>query len=340
MNNFDRIDIVGDPIRDSLRAEETTQQFKIEYLQKEGIEAILYPVVGVDISSWQGVMDWGKAKTKIHFAFLRAGVGNSTADPTFVFNRSECIKKDLVWSMYWFLKPDKNPFTTADNFAAMAKDVQYRKIPVWADIETNGGLDKSALAGWMTKFYKRFISQAPEINLGWYTSPGFANANFWGTEFQDIIKWGELWDANWTSANEPEIPWCWSKIKNPKTYLFWQWTSKGNGSEYGASSPSIDLNRYHYTIGDFNARFDAHIEPIGPTPPPPPDVVPERVMINVANLNIRNSTVVSNNTIIGQTSLGKIWYPDGIERDASGRIWYWFGSKKKIYLIALYTKVI
>ena len=285
-------------------------------------------------------MDWGKAKDKIHFAFMRAGIGNNTIDPTFVFNRSECIKRDIAWSLYWYLKPSKSALTTAESFANIAKDIQYKKIPVWADIEDNEGLDKSTLANWMTKFYKRFNEVAPEIKLGFYTSPGFANAYFWGTEFQDLMKMGSLWDACWTNNNEPAVPYVWSKIRNPKTWDFWQWRSKGIGSDYGASSTNIDENRYHYTLGTFNSEYDAHIIPL-PIPEPPPTPlpeIPEKIIITVDSLNIRNSTLVSNDTIIGQTYRNKVWYPDGIEKDSNGKYWYYFGSKKKIYIASWYTK--
>ena len=47
--------------------------------------------MGVDVSQWQGNIDWEKAKAAgIEFAMLRAGFGQNSVDPKFKRNITEC----------------------------------------------------------------------------------------------------------------------------------------------------------------------------------------------------------------------------------------------------------
>ena len=49
---------------------------------------------GIDVSVWQGTIDWSKTKNEINFALLRAGYGNSVSqkDKKFEENYAACEK--------------------------------------------------------------------------------------------------------------------------------------------------------------------------------------------------------------------------------------------------------
>ena len=60
-----------------------------------------YPVRGVDVSAYQGDIDWNVLeKQEIHFAFLKATEGSSFADCKFAENYKEAIETGLRIGAY------------------------------------------------------------------------------------------------------------------------------------------------------------------------------------------------------------------------------------------------
>ena len=58
---------------------------------------------GIDVSKWQGVVDWAKVKAAgVDFAMLRAGYGQGTADSEFAKNAAGCEAAGLPYGVYWF----------------------------------------------------------------------------------------------------------------------------------------------------------------------------------------------------------------------------------------------
>ena len=57
---------------------------------------------GVDVSTWQGLIDWAKAKTVIDFAIIRAGFGKNTLDNQALNNIKGCQTNKIPFGLYWF----------------------------------------------------------------------------------------------------------------------------------------------------------------------------------------------------------------------------------------------
>lgn len=63
---------------------------------------------GIDVSKWQGKIDWSKVKAAgIQFALLRAGYGDvlsypSQKDETFEYNYAQCKKYGIPVGAYWY----------------------------------------------------------------------------------------------------------------------------------------------------------------------------------------------------------------------------------------------
>ena len=91
----------------------------------------------------------------------------------------------------------------------------------------------------------------------------------------------------------------------------------------------MDLNRWNLTVAQFNAKYGTHIQQIGTTPPTPPGTVPEKVVL-ITNANIRTEPNPSATNIIGVGTMGKIWYPEAVEKDQYGSEWYKMGKKAYI----------
>jgi uncharacterized protein YgiM (DUF1202 family) len=67
-------------------------------------------------------------------------------------------------------------------------------------------------------------------------------------------------------------------------WLFWQFTSKGDGPFYGAESPNIDLNYFNGDAEAFAARFGL---PAPQDPTPPDDPTGKRYRVTTGTLFVR-----------------------------------------------------
>ena len=60
-------------------------------------------VRGIDISGYNGAIDWAKVKASSHFVIIRAGYGNTT-DKTFLANWANAsVPKAAYWYMDFFI---------------------------------------------------------------------------------------------------------------------------------------------------------------------------------------------------------------------------------------------
>ena len=57
---------------------------------------------GIDVSVWQGEINWATVKPNIDFAILRAGYGKNNIDEQFVRNANECSRLGIPFGVYWF----------------------------------------------------------------------------------------------------------------------------------------------------------------------------------------------------------------------------------------------
>ncbi len=71
----------------------------------------LYPVHGLDVSRWQGPIDWQTAKASgVSFVFIKATEGGDVADPLFEDHRRGAQAAGVPWGAYhyyYFCRPAK-----------------------------------------------------------------------------------------------------------------------------------------------------------------------------------------------------------------------------------------
>ena len=97
-----------------------------------------YAVRGVDVSSYQGKIDWQTLSEQgIDFAFIKATEGSSFADRNFEYNCIEVRKTPLRWGAYHFFSYDSGGDTQADNFIKTVP-VTENMLPPVIDLEFYG----------------------------------------------------------------------------------------------------------------------------------------------------------------------------------------------------------
>lgn len=94
-----------------------------------------YPVRGVDVSSYQGDIDWETlASQDISFAFIKATEGSSFVDTNFKENFENALQTNLRVGAYHFFSFDSSGKTQAENFIS-AVTKEENMLPPVVDFE-------------------------------------------------------------------------------------------------------------------------------------------------------------------------------------------------------------
>ncbi len=136
-----------------------------------------YPIRGVDVSSYQGNIDWESlSKQEIKFAFIKATEGSSFVDEKFKINYENARKTNIKVGAYHFFSFDSNGDTQADNFISNVPKTDDMLPPV-VDIEFYGDKNKkipdvaetqkqlSILLAKLEAYYKKSQLYMQHINL-------------------------------------------------------------------------------------------------------------------------------------------------------------------------------
>ena len=208
-------------------------------------------ILGVDVSLWQGTMNWQKAEAAgARFAFIRVGSinntsGNCYADFQFANNAANC---HLERGFYWYFRVNHNPLKQADFFAGLIESVPFELPPV-CDFEESAGLTQAKVQSNIKAFLDRVQSR-----LG-ATPAIYTRTSIWNFSAGNPSWAGDypLWIARYTTIGKaPNMtgPWDDGKFK-PSSWDTWEWwqfsadkPAPGNqlGKEFGSEGGSIDLN--------------------------------------------------------------------------------------------------
>ncbi|OIV43162.1 glycoside hydrolase family 25 protein [Flavobacterium johnsoniae] len=191
-------------------------------------------VVGIDVSEFQGKVDWEEVeildeKYPVQFVFIRATAGNDRVDRQFKRNWEGAKENKIMRGAYHYYRPNENSIEQADLFIKTVK-LQKGDLPPVLDIEKlpkNQPLDslKKGLKRWLTKVEKHY-----QVRPIIYSGERYYS-DFLKEEFGEYL----FWIANYNFYRE--------KIEDD--WLFWQFTEK-------ASLPGIkhrvDVNIYNGDI--------------------------------------------------------------------------------------------
>ena len=163
--------------------------------------------LGVDVSTWNGNIDWAKFKQQgVKFAIIRAGFGSdvSQEDTQFKRNITEAYKQGIAVGIYWFgychsVSTAKLEADACNTIISPYKS--YITLPVFFDWEydsynyvTNNGLctpTKKLVTDMTIAFMNKM--QDYGYKAGYYTNIDYM------TRFYDYdrIKSYNLWLAQW-----------------------------------------------------------------------------------------------------------------------------------------------
>lgn len=192
---------------------------------------------GVDVSNWQGRIDWLQVGAAGYgFAFAKATEGMTFTDVTYPLNRSGTAAVGVRLGAYHFARPAgasdaavaASAVAQADYFLAFAQPQPGDLLPA-LDLEQAGGLSSARLTAWARAWLEQVVARLG-IRPVIYVSP-----KFWQSALGDTPVFAasghQLWIANWTKAALPALPGAgWGGLG----WTFWQWTN----CEQVAGSPA------------------------------------------------------------------------------------------------------
>ncbi|MES2418689.1 MAG: glycoside hydrolase family 25 protein [Bacteroidota bacterium] len=191
-----------------------------------------YTIHGIDVSYYQGRIDWQKVKAmkedevQVTFAFVKATEGLTGIDPYFKRNWREAPKAGIKVGAYHFFRP-KQPGLWQANFFLQALSIEKGDLPPVVDIE---GLDGVSPAK-MRKELNAFII---EIETRTKVKPIiYSGLKFYQDYLMGYYDAYPFWIAHY---HQPKL-----KI-NPTKWSFWQHSDRAriNGINH-----VVDFNAFN-----------------------------------------------------------------------------------------------
>ena len=203
-----------------------------------------YPVRGVDVSNYQGEIDWDilSKEEGIQFAFIKATEGSSFVDKSFLENFNNATQTDLRVGAYHFFSYDSGGITQAENFIREVPN-HTGMLPPVVDVEFYG--DKKTNLP-----IKEDVQRELNLFINLVEEHYGMSPIIYATE-----KSYELFLENDFAENDI---WIRDVYGNPslsdnREWVFWQYTERDVLKGYNGEEKYIDVNVFNGSQQDFDS---------------------------------------------------------------------------------------
>lgn len=180
---------------------------------------------GVDVSQWQGTIDWEKAKAAgVQFAMLRAGFGQNNIDPQFERNITECNRLGIPCGIYWFSYAYTEAMAAKEaEYALAAAEKHTLEFPIAFDYEGDSVSYALKKGVTVTKTLVSAFARAfcEKVSAAKYSPMIYTNPSYLSSYYDaGIPEEYDIWLAQWPA--KPDL--------NSKPQLaggIWQFTNSG-----------------------------------------------------------------------------------------------------------------
>ncbi|MBQ9312025.1 MAG: glycoside hydrolase family 25 protein [Bacteroidales bacterium] len=200
-----------------------------------GINYNKYPVVGIDISSHQGDIDWQLvSESNISFAFMKATEGEDFVDKNFDKNWKKAKANNIITGAYLFYRFNKDGKIQADNFINTVK-LEDNDLPPVVDFELSYGNRFSSVSH--NQIQNHLLKCLLQLEKHYKCKPIiYTNVNTYNKYIKGSFDDYPLWLCK--LCTEPSL----------KTWTFWQYTHKGI---VPGIKGSVDMNFFNGSYPDF-----------------------------------------------------------------------------------------
>ena len=212
---------------------------------KEKKEKIQGTLIGIDVSKWNGDINWAQVKKAgIQFVVIRAGYGY-TIDKKFKRNIEGAIENNIHIGIYWFSYARTADMAIEEARVCASVIEPYKDkidLPVFFDFEYDSvvcarrhGVSISRTLA--TEMADAFCTTVKDYGYeaGIYTNLDFSNNYF----TQSVLERWKVWIAQWTKTN----------TYKKTDYVMWQYSSRGYVKGIDGY---VDMNYYYGDKDDNN----------------------------------------------------------------------------------------
>lgn len=195
-----------------------------------------YALDGVDVSHYQGEIDWARLREQgIDFAYIKATEGSSLTDDCFAANWQGAEEAGIHAGAYHFFSFDSEPETQAELYIETVGDLTGRLIPV-VDVEYYGNTrehppKKEELVRDLERFLK-LLEEEYQVKPVIYTTQLFYERYVKGS-FTEYPLW----------IRSVYIP----PLGLGRSWQFWQYTDRAVLEGYTGAEKYIDRNVFYGT---------------------------------------------------------------------------------------------
>ncbi|MDE5763812.1 MAG: glycosyl hydrolase family 25 [Ruminococcus sp.] len=202
-----------------------------------------YPVFGVDVSNYQGVIDWERIEEQgVKFAFIKATEGSGHTDESVRRNLSDIADTSIRKSCYHFFSFDSSGETQAENFINSV-GIDEIDMPPVVDIEYYG--DKASDKPSREEAEKILTPLLELLEEHYGVKP--------------IIYTTLPVYYRYVSENYSDYPlWirCTQFAPDILDWKFWQYSDCGKLEGYYGEEECIDYNVFCGTLEEFEEFYD------------------------------------------------------------------------------------
>ncbi|MGB7999181.1 MAG: GH25 family lysozyme [Anaerobacillus sp.] len=205
-----------------------------------------YPVKGIDVSSYQGEIEWEQIqKQDLKFAFIKATEGSTFVDEYFKENWEAAESTTLRIGAYHFFSYDSEGKTQAQNFINTVP-MNKQALPPVIDVEFYGDKEKNqpsrnqvekelhTMVIMLEEHYgKRVILYTTKQAYDLYIKNSFDQCDIW---IRDVFTKPSLSDN--------------------RTWTFWQYTDREKLKGYSGDEKFIDVNVFNGNEKEFEKYGD------------------------------------------------------------------------------------
>lgn len=194
-----------------------------------------YDVHGIDISHYQGNIDWNRLTQSrltdfpIEFVFMKATEGGDHGDDTFSRNFTEAGKYGFIRGAYHFFSPNTDPLKQADFFIRTVK-LAPGDLPPVLDVELTGKKSREELQANIKRWLDR-VEAHYGVKPILYTSYKFKNRHLNDSIFNTYPYWIAHYYVD--------------SVRYEGKWHFWQHTDVGN---VPGIEEDVDLNVFNGTL--------------------------------------------------------------------------------------------
>lgn len=211
------------------------------YIRLNNPSMSAYPVRGVDISSYQGTVDWAMLESQgISFAFIKATEGSGMVDKNFAQNHAAAKKTSIRIGAYHFFSYDSSGITQAENFISTVPKTEGMLPPV-VDLEFYGDYSQSPALRDYTRTILDDLLRELEQYFG-LKPIIYVTAKSYNLYINGSYDEYDIWIRNVYFS---------PYLSDGRDWVFWQYSDKGKLDGYSGEEEHIDLNVFNGNASDF-----------------------------------------------------------------------------------------